>query len=87
MATPPISDKNISFVHPPWESCQVCNDAKQITTLSQSVNRIVRKLRRDLKACDSCLVGVNACPLLQNLNSTIQSAIQQVVDEWQLNSE
>jgi hypothetical protein len=46
--------------------------------------RSIRKLRLDLKACSSCSIDPADCPIRQNLNSQIQSAIQSVSDELNL---
>jgi len=68
----------------PWLHCPVCHDARRISTLSKDMIRAIHKLRRDLKACASCPVEADECPILQNLNSQLQTAIQEVVDEWSL---
>jgi len=79
-----ISNPQSAIPNPPWLDCQVCHDTRRITSLSKDMTRLIRKLRRDLKACDSCSVDREVCPILQNLNTLIQSAVQEVVDEWNL---
>ena len=74
----------INTSDPPWHHCPVCHDTRRITTISKDMIRAVRKLRRDLKYCASCSIDPSVCPILQNLNTTIQAAVQEVVDEWNL---
>jgi hypothetical protein len=68
----------------PWLNCPVCHDTRRITSLSKDMAKALRRLRRDLKACASCSIDVEDCPIRQSLNAQIQVAIQTVVDHWNL---
>jgi len=68
----------------PWLHCPVCHDTRRISTLSKDMIRAIRKLRRDLKACASCSIDPADCPIRQNLDSQLQTAIHLIVDEWGL---
>ncbi len=68
----------------PWLHCPVCHDTKRIATLSKDMIRAIRKLRRDLKACNQCSIDPEDCPIRQNLDSQIQTAIQEVMKELDL---
>ena len=72
--------------HPnqPWLYCQVCTDAKRLGNLSKDMIRAIRKLRRDLVSCNSCVIDPDICPIRINLDSQIDSSIQTIVDEWNL---
>jgi hypothetical protein len=73
----PISDS-------PWMHCPVCLDTKRIAALSKDMIRAIRKLRQDLKACNSCSISPGDCPIRQNLDAQIQSAVQEVMKELNL---
>ena len=79
-----INNQQSKISESPWLTCPVCHDTQRITTLSKDMIRAIRKLRRDLKACESCSIDPEDCPIRQNLNSQIQVAIQEVVDTWGL---
>lgn len=68
----------------PWLTCPVCTNTKRILSLSKDMVHALRKLRRDLKACDTCQIDPEDCPIRRDLNSQIQTAIQVVVDEFHL---
>jgi hypothetical protein len=42
----------------------------------------MRKLRRDLLACNNCIAG-DDCPVLAQVNAVIDSALQAAWDIWQ----
>jgi hypothetical protein len=69
----------------PWLTCPVCNDKAKITSLSKDMVRLLRKLRRDMRACNTCTVDKDACPILIDLNSQILIAINSVQEAWDLN--
>ncbi len=64
--------------------CPVKKDYQRLTGLSKDMVKTIRRLRRDLKACASCTLDPDDCPIRQNLNDSIQTALQEVIDEWQL---
>lgn len=68
----------------PWFDCPVCKDTRRLSALSKDMVKAMRKLRRDLRACNHCTVEKSVCPILENLNSQIQIAVQELVDEWNL---
>ncbi len=70
-----------SPVTPP-PACPILGDTASIQALSQNFVKALRRLRRDLAHCKHCH-SIEHCPVLANLNSTIQIAICQVLDEWQ----
>jgi hypothetical protein len=63
-------------------SCPVIHDALVIQDLGRNFSKALRRLRRDIAHCNTCS-ALDTCPLLANLNETIQTAINQVLDEWQ----
>ncbi len=80
----PITNQQSPITDSPWLTCPVCHDTRRISTLSKDMIRAIRKLRRDLKYCDSCSVEKEACPILQELNAQILTAVQTVVNELNL---
>jgi len=68
----------------PWLDCPVCKDTQRLSKLSKDMVRTMRRLRRELKACAKCPIEPGDCPIRQNLSSQIQTAVQEVVDEWNL---
>jgi len=53
--------------------CPIRADASHLTDLSEDRIKTIRRLRRNLKACASCSLNPDDCPIQQNLNATIQS--------------
>jgi hypothetical protein len=65
----------------PPASCPVLRDVNQISGLSESLVRTMRRLRRDLGACAACPSGEN-CPILLDFNRQVQTAILEINEEW-----
>ena len=63
--------------------CPVLDDTVLIQSLSTDLVKTLRKLRRDLRACESC-PGVDECPVLKNFNGQVTTAIHEVIEEWGL---
>jgi hypothetical protein len=61
--------------------CPVLQDTRNIQGLSHDLAKSIRKLRRDLKACESC-PSYDECAVLKEFNSLVQSAINEVSAEW-----
>lgn len=67
----------------PIQDCPVARHRDRITGLSKDMVRELRALRRELAACGSCPQYPD-CPILSELNTQVQTAIHEVVDEWNL---
>lgn len=63
--------------------CAVLETSTKIQALSKDMVKAIRQLRRDLLKCQDC-TGCDDCPILDNLNSTITAALQDVWDVWGL---
>lgn len=63
--------------------CPVQEDAREIHTHSQGLVAAMRKLRRDLQDCPQCPRYHN-CPILKSFNAAVDTAIQGIVEEWNL---
>jgi len=68
--------------NPPIE-CPIQKGAEKLSGLSEDMIRTMRQLRQDLKDCPECPLYWE-CPTLTHLNTSVQTAIQEVVDEWGL---
>jgi hypothetical protein len=68
---------------PRKRNCPVQKDVSQIQDLSKDLTRSMRKLRRDLLACQSCDAAED-CPVLREFNLNVTAAIDQITDEWNL---
>lgn len=44
---------------------------------------IMRQLRRELDRCKAC-AQIQACPLREELNSQINTAVKELTEEWNL---
>jgi len=64
-------------------SCPILDDTATIKTLSLDLAKTIRKLRRDLESCKTCIC-VEDCPVLQNFKSTVGIAISEVTQELEL---
>ena len=64
-------------------SCPILDDTCIIRALSLDLAKTLRKLRRDLEACKTCIC-VDDCPVLQNFKTTINTAISEVTQELEL---
>lgn len=62
-------------------NCPVIGESRRITVLSKDLTRALRRLRRSLQRCRHCPAN-DECPILDTFNSSVDAAIQQVVDEW-----
>lgn len=66
-------------------SCPIYGDVAAISGLSRDMRRQLRKLKRDLQACDSCAQMDNGhCPFLDSFQSQVNAAITAVTEEWNL---
>jgi len=63
--------------------CPILQDTCQIQGLSHDLAKTVRKLRRDLKACQSC-PNYEDCTVLKEFNAMVRSAIEEVSSEWEI---
>jgi hypothetical protein len=69
--------------HPIPQDCPILEDTAHLQGLSQDMLRTLRKLKRDLRNCEKCAC-VYDCPVLKEFNASVQTAIQEVLDEWNL---
>jgi hypothetical protein len=63
--------------------CPVLETTTRLGELSRDTVRTLRKLKRDLKACEKCPEN-DDCPILADFRSLVNTAIQEVTDEWNL---
>jgi hypothetical protein len=61
--------------------CPVLQDTHQIQGLTHDLAKTLRKLRRDLAACQRC-PNYDNCQVLKDFNSMVQTAISDVSMEW-----
>jgi hypothetical protein len=61
--------------------CPLENDQRQAGNLSGSLGRVLRRMRRDLLACEEC-ARRDDCPVLQAFEERIQQAIRIVNSEF-----
>jgi hypothetical protein len=69
---------------PGWnlpENCPIRQDTARIEKISQDMLKALRRLRRDLQACQKC-PNADGCAMLESFNAVVQAAIQEVQDEW-----
>ena len=66
--------------------CPIEQKTCRLNDLSQDMVLTLRELREDLKSCHLCpLYG--KCHILMRFNSSVQIAIQEVIDEWDLSAD
>ena len=66
-------------------SCPIYGDVAAISDLSRDMLRQLRKLRRDLQACESCQeMDDGKCLFLESFHSQVNQAINTVTEEWNL---
>ena len=64
--------------------CPVHITANLAKDQAQDLSKTVRKLGRQVESrCQQC-EALDDCPVLQELSSTINTALAEVVDEWNL---
>lgn len=61
--------------------CPILQDTHQIQGLSHDLTRTLRKLRRDLLACQKC-PNYDNCQVLKDFNSLVEIAITEASEEW-----
>ncbi len=65
-------------------TCPVLERARKTAQLSQDLTREMKRLRRDLRRCQRCPLNQSGagCPGLEMFTAAIQTAIQEVNEEW-----
>jgi hypothetical protein len=64
-------------------SCPLKLDFERALATAKEFQQAIRKLRRSLRRCDNC-AQVDDCPIWRNLNKQIDTAIQEITEEWRL---
>jgi hypothetical protein len=64
-------------------SCPVAPRVSQVLSLSSDLRRAMRRLRRELNACQACPVGED-CRFMSYFQGQVNAAITQVNEEWGL---
>ena len=64
-------------------SCPILDDTTLIKAQALDLAKTMRKLRRDLESCKTCIC-VEDCPVLQNFKKTVNTAISEVTQELNL---
>jgi hypothetical protein len=67
-------------------ACPVLRDVDLIQDLSKNMAKTMRKLRRDVVSCQNCASGYD-CEVLKTFNQKVQTAIDEVNDEWDQETE
>jgi hypothetical protein len=67
----------------PPASCPVACRVSRVLSLSFDLRRAMRRLRRELNACQACPLGEN-CRFMSYFQGQVQAAITQVTEEWGL---
>jgi len=65
--------------------CPIAEDVSKVQTLSKDITQAIRKLRRDLNACQHC-PSFESCVVLQNFNSLVRECLLEIQAEWELES-
>ncbi len=65
------------------EHCPILAESERVRDLSNDLAKTMRKLRRDLNKCARC-PAFEGCAVLKDLNTVVQAALDQVMDEWDL---
>jgi len=64
--------------------CPVVTDAQHVLDASHNLSKAMHRLRRSLNRCKRCENG--DCPAILALNSQIKACIEELVEEWHLDS-
>jgi len=63
--------------------CPLYPEMLNIQQTSQSLAKSLRRLRNKLNTCTSC-VGYEECQVMAEFSRNVQTAIQEISDEWNL---
>ncbi len=61
--------------------CPLEANAERVLRLGNELNRAMRRVRRDLRACRRCPLGPN-CQRRQELQDQIESVLMEMALEW-----
>jgi len=65
--------------------CPIYNDVNAITILSRDMLKQLRRLKRDLQACERCSqMDEGQCAFLQSFHTLVNSAVNAITEEWNL---
>lgn len=64
-------------------TCPILTDVSQIQAHSKDLVRTMRKLRRDLRTCETCPSAEN-CRILAAYQANVQTALDEITEEWNL---
>jgi hypothetical protein len=70
----------------PVTGCPVLQDTRQIQGLAHDLTKTMRKLRRDLEACEKC-PAIDDCQVLKEYRGLVQEAINSFMSEWDYTQE
>jgi hypothetical protein len=62
-------------------NCPIKEDSEKLAKTSKDLVKAMRKLRRDILACDQC-IAVDTCEIHARFRSLVNTAIREVVIEW-----
>ncbi len=62
--------------------CPAAQNVRQICRLSRNLTRALGRLHQELSRCRQCDLG-DDCPLLDQFYAQVDTAIQEVVREWE----
>ena len=63
--------------------CPLYPEMQSIQESSKALAKSIRRLRRKLNVCKSC-EAFEDCPVMAEFNRSVQTAIQEISDEWNL---
>jgi hypothetical protein len=62
-------------------NCPIKEDSEKVAKTSKDLIKAMRKLRRDILACDQCIT-VDTCAIHARFRGLINTAIHEVLQEW-----
>ncbi len=71
------------IIVPAYPGCPVRPFTESVLTSAAGLARALKRLRRAMHHCDSCIARGD-CPVLLAFNAKFQTALTEVTDEWQL---
>jgi hypothetical protein len=63
-------------------TCPVLKDTQRVVHSGEELLRALRRLRRDLLACQDC-PSLDGCPLRAEFNLTIDALVAEINEEWE----
>ena len=65
--------------------CPILEDTQLINERSEDIIKTMQQIRKDLRDCYKC-PAYGKCTIMYEFNDRVHVAIQEVVEEWQIQS-